>query len=75
MHAERYEDMAKYMKELAMKPNLLNEELRNLLSVAFENEVDLRRSALRNISSIEEQYDMNSFGIQLVSGVDRLAES
>lgn len=54
--AERYDDMAKCMKELVTNGNheLTNEE-RNLLSVAYKNVVGARRSSWRVISSIESK--------------------
>lgn len=53
--AERYDDMAEYMKELTKKGETLSDEQRNLLSVAFKNVVGARRSAWRIISSIEQK--------------------
>ena len=53
--AERYDDMAVQMKEVAeMGIELTNEE-RNLFSVAYKNVVGERRSSWRIISSIEEK--------------------
>ena len=57
--AERYDDMVKYMTELAEKSPILTDEQRNLLSVAFKNVVGARRSAWRIISSIIEQGGQN----------------
>jgi len=51
--AERYEDMAKFMKDVTELKNPLSEEERNLLSVAYKNVVGVRRSSWRVISSIE----------------------
>ena len=54
--AERYEDMVKKMKELTeLGEDPLNEDERNLLSVAYKNVVGARRSAWRIIKSIEEK--------------------
>ena len=58
--AERYEDMAKYMKEIAEEKTkadggTLNSEERNLLSVAYKNVVGSKRSAWRIVSSIESK--------------------
>ena len=54
--AERYEDMVKKMKELTeLGEDALNEDERNLLSVAYKNVVGARRSAWRIIKSIEEK--------------------
>lgn len=58
--AERYEDMAKIMKELVekskgeLKPEV---ECRNLLSVAYKNVVGTRRSSWRVVSSIEQRLE------------------
>lgn len=51
--AERYDDMAKAMKEVTEKQPDLAQEERNLLSVAYKNVVGARRSSWRVISSIE----------------------
>ena len=53
--AERYEDMVKYMKEVAMSGQELTNEERNLLSVAYKNNVGSRRTAWRSITSIEQK--------------------
>ena len=58
--AERYEDMAKYMKDIAEEKTksdggTLNSEERNLLSVAYKNVVGSKRSAWRIVSSIESK--------------------
>ena len=57
--AERYDDMATAMKkcveETSTKKETLNNEERNLLSVAYKNVVGARRSAWRVISSIEQK--------------------
>lgn len=55
--AERYEDMAKAMKEVAEMSEMseLNNEERNLLSVAYKNVVGVKRSAWRVLSSIESK--------------------
>lgn len=50
--AERYDDMAKLMKEATENGCDLTSEERNLLSVAFKNVVGARRSATRVLSSI-----------------------
>ncbi|CAH1775924.1 unnamed protein product [Owenia fusiformis] len=54
--AERYDDMAKAMKNVTERDTdeLSNEE-RNLLSVAYKNVVGARRSSWRVISSIEQK--------------------
>ena len=54
--AERYEDMAKFMKEFTEKATSpLGNEERNLLSVAYKNVVGSRRSSWRVVSSIERK--------------------
>lgn len=53
--AERYEDMAKFMKEVAENNKLVSIDERNLLSVAYKNVVGARRSSWRVISSIEQK--------------------
>ncbi|KAL3888626.1 hypothetical protein ACJMK2_000991 [Sinanodonta woodiana] len=53
--AERYDDMAKAMKELVETGADLTNEERNLLSVAYKNVVGARRSSWRVISSIEQK--------------------
>jgi len=52
---ERFEDMLEYMKSVVKLEGDLNEEERNLLSVAYKNSVGSRRSAWRALSSIEER--------------------
>lgn len=53
--AERYEDMAKFMKDVTEQGGKLSSEERNLLSVAYKNVVGTRRSAWRVMSSIEQK--------------------
>ncbi|KAG7509663.1 hypothetical protein JOB18_001413 [Solea senegalensis] len=48
---ERYEDMASYMKQYTESGQVLSDEDRNLLSVAYKNVVGARRSAWRVLSS------------------------
>ena len=53
-HSERYEDMVKYMCELIKEADEpLDEEERNLLSVAYKNVVGARRASWRVISARE----------------------
>ncbi|XP_046375144.1 14-3-3 protein zeta-like [Haliotis cracherodii] len=61
--AERYDDMAAAMKQCVecctgKTSDILSNEERNLLSVAYKNVVGARRSAWRVISSIEQKGDM-----------------
>lgn len=51
--AERYDDMAAAMKKVTEIGGILEQEERNLLSVAYKNVVGARRSSWRVISSIE----------------------
>ena len=53
--AERYEDMAAAMKAVTELGVELNNEERNLLSVAYKNVVGARRSSWRVITSIEQK--------------------
>ena len=55
--AERYDDMAKYMKELVEKGIDISKDERNVLSIAYKNIVGERRNAWRIVSSIEKSYD------------------
>ncbi|CAJ0586409.1 unnamed protein product, partial [Mesorhabditis spiculigera] len=59
--AERYEDMAKVMKEVVELGEELELESRNLFSVAYKNVVGTRRSAWRTLVTIKEnQQDLVS---------------
>jgi len=53
--AERYDDMAAFMKSVTEGGAELTNEERNLLSVAYKNVVGARRSSWRVISSIEQK--------------------
>lgn len=53
--AERYDDMAKSMRDVAKLGQPLSNEERNLLSVAYKNVVGARRSSWRVVSSIEQK--------------------
>eukprot|EP00921_Rhytidocystis_pertsovi_P021649 GHVQ01034569.1.p1 GENE.GHVQ01034569.1~~GHVQ01034569.1.p1 ORF type:complete len:254 (-),score=58.49 GHVQ01034569.1:292-1053(-) len=53
--AERYDEMAEYMKEVAQMGEELTVEERNLLSVAYKNAVGARRASWRIISSVEQK--------------------
>ncbi|XP_031548847.1 14-3-3-like protein 2 [Actinia tenebrosa] len=54
---ERYDDMADAMKKATELSPKLEQEERNLLSVAYKNVVGARRSSWRVISSIEQKAD------------------
>eukprot|EP01068_Selenidium_serpulae_P004561 Selendium_serpulae@DN3635_c0_g1_i1.p1 len=51
--AERYDEMAEFMKDVARMGGELSVEERNLLSVAYKNAVGARRASWRIISSVE----------------------
>ncbi|EER19497.1 14-3-3 protein, putative [Perkinsus marinus ATCC 50983] len=53
--AERYDEMANYMKIVAESGGELTVEERNLLSVAYKNAVGSRRASWRIISSVEQK--------------------
>jgi 14-3-3 protein beta/theta/zeta len=57
--AERYDDMADFMKTVTETGVELTNEERNLLSVAYKNVVGARRSSWRVISSIEQKTDQD----------------
>ncbi|KAK3735657.1 hypothetical protein QZH41_002563 [Actinostola sp. cb2023] len=58
--AERYDDMAAAMKKATELNPKLQQEERNLLSVAYKNVVGARRSSWRVISSIEQKNENES---------------
>lgn len=60
--AERYDDMASYMKTVAEYGTELTTEERNLLSVAYKNVVGARRSAWRVLSGVEAKYQDDESG-------------
>ncbi|EER00965.1 protein BMH2, putative [Perkinsus marinus ATCC 50983] len=53
--AERYDEMADYMKAVAETGTELSVEERNLLSVAYKNAVGSRRASWRIVSSVEQK--------------------
>eukprot|EP01066_Platyproteum_vivax_P010112 Platyproteum_vivax@DN4498_c0_g1_i3.p1 len=53
--AERYDEMAEFMKLVAQMGEELTVEERNLLSVAYKNAVGARRASWRIISSVEQK--------------------
>lgn len=63
--AERYEDMAEFMKQVTESSKELTQEVRNLLSVAYKNVVGARRSSWRVLSSLESKVkdDANRAGL------------
>ncbi|XP_008284546.1 14-3-3 protein zeta [Stegastes partitus] len=64
--AERYEDMAKFMKEVTENSEELSDEQRNLLSVAYKNVVGAKRSAWRVLSSIEHKTDAGDKKLEMI---------
>lgn len=62
--AERYEDMVKIMKEMITKADEpLDEDERNLFSVAYKNVVGARRAAWRVISAREADEENEKFKV------------
>jgi len=61
--AEQYEDMVEFLKPVIDEkaPDLSTDE-RNLLSVAFKNLINGKRSACRTISAIEQNPKYSKFG-------------
>jgi 14-3-3 protein epsilon len=53
--AERYDEMADYMRDVSKADGDLSVEERNLLSVAYKNAVGSRRASWRIISSVEQK--------------------
>jgi len=53
--AERYDEMADYMKKVGTSGAEMSVEERNLLSVAYKNAVGSRRASWRIISSVEQK--------------------
>jgi len=54
--AERYDEMAEFMKSVVLKSSVqLTVEERNLLSVAYKNAVGARRASWRIITSVEQK--------------------
>lgn len=53
--AERYDEMADYMKAVAETKEELTVEERNLLSVAYKNAVGSRRASWRIVTSVEQK--------------------
>lgn len=61
-HSERYEDMVKIMSDLIKEADEpLDEEERNLLSVAYKNVVGARRASWRVISAREAEEQSEKF--------------
>uniref|UniRef100_A0A0G4FI76 14-3-3 domain-containing protein n=1 Tax=Chromera velia CCMP2878 TaxID=1169474 RepID=A0A0G4FI76_9ALVE len=63
--AERYDEMADFMKSVASMGDELTVEERNLLSVAYKNAVGARRASWRIISSVEQKEKSKGNSTQL----------
>lgn len=53
--AQRYADMAAYMKEVALAPQELSIEERNHLSLAYKRLVGAKRNAWRGVYNLERK--------------------
>ena len=60
-HAERYMDMAKYMKSFTEVAGDISNDERNVLSIAYKHLVGERRNAWRIVSSMEKGYEESDF--------------
>lgn len=69
--AERYDDMAEFMRLVTESGIELTNEERNLLSVAYKNVVGSRRSSWRVISSIEQKCEAGEKKIGLRERISR----
>uniref|UniRef100_A0A183BRP9 14_3_3 domain-containing protein n=1 Tax=Globodera pallida TaxID=36090 RepID=A0A183BRP9_GLOPA len=65
--AERFNDMAQLIKKVIEFGNVLSNEERNLLSVAYKNVLGALRSACRVISSIEQCSDNSEIKQRMAS--------
>jgi hypothetical protein len=74
---ERYDDMVRLMKEVVRQSSGLTVDQRNLLSVGYKNIVGVRRTAWRNLSSIEskEQTRGNAKHVELAKAYREKVES
>jgi hypothetical protein len=73
--AERYDDMAQFMKKVTEQGVELSNEERNLLSVAYKNVVGARRSSWRVISSIEQKTESSEKKQQMAKEYREKVES
>lgn len=75
--AERYDDMVRLMKEVVRQAPTLTVDQRNLLSVGYKNIVGVRRTAWRNLTSIEskEQTRGNTKHVELAKAYREKVES
>lgn len=66
--AERFDDMVHYLTPvLEEKGSTVSNEYRNLLSVAFKNLINSKRTAIRTINAIEQNPKYTQFGPQLTA--------
>eukprot|EP00382_Lankesteria_abbotti_P002689 CAMPEP_0113844902 /NCGR_PEP_ID=MMETSP0372-20130328/476_1 /TAXON_ID=340204 /ORGANISM="Lankesteria abbotti" /LENGTH=258 /DNA_ID=CAMNT_0000813919 /DNA_START=101 /DNA_END=877 /DNA_ORIENTATION=- /assembly_acc=CAM_ASM_000359 len=67
--AERYDEMAEFMKKIAEMNEEITIEERNLLSVAYKNAVGARRASWRIVSSVENKQKTkgNTSNVKLAS--------
>ena len=73
--AECHDDMATCMKAVTEQGAELSNEERDLLAVAYKNEVGGRRSAPRVISNIEQKTDTSDKKLQLIKDYREKVES
>jgi hypothetical protein len=78
---ERYDDMIEFLDVLKTKKTDLTVDERNLVSVAYKNEVSTRRSAWRAISTIAsnakyEQYEgvLKKYNDQIVNEMEKICK-
>ena len=78
---ERYEDMIEFLQVLKEKKEDLTVDERNLVSVAYKNEITTRRSAWRAISTIAsnskyEQYKgvLEKYSEDIVTEMDKICK-
>jgi len=55
--SERYQDMVELAKKLVEESPELDDEQRNLVSVAYKNIIGVRRAACRSLSAVEEKFE------------------
>jgi len=72
--AERYDDMATYMKKVTEESTELSQEVRNLLSVAYKNVVGARRSSWRVLSSLETKVSADEKKVTLARDYKKIVE-
>lgn len=63
--AERYKDMIKFAKDLVEVKQDMNDEQRNLISVAYKNVIGVRRAACRSLSAFEQKYENDGDAVKM----------